>query len=53
MVGRIPNSILIPFSDGIGQQGSLFKEKEELINFFEDQKIPRDKELICYCVLGP
>lgn len=52
MAGRIPNSILIPFTDGIGQQGFLFKEKEELIKFFEDQKIPKDKELVYYCVLG-
>jgi len=52
MAGRIPNAILIPFTDGIGQQGFLFKEKDELIKFFEEQKIPKDKELVCYCVLG-
>lgn len=52
MAGRIPNSILIPFTDGMGQQGFLFKEKEEMKNFFEEQKIPKDKEMICYCILG-
>jgi thiosulfate/3-mercaptopyruvate sulfurtransferase len=51
MVGRIPNSILIPFTDGMGQHGFLFKEKKELEKFFEEQKIPKDKELVYYCVL--
>jgi thiosulfate/3-mercaptopyruvate sulfurtransferase len=52
MAGRIPNSILIPFTDDMRQQGFLFNEKEEMEKFFEEQKIPKDKEVVCYCVLG-
>lgn len=52
MAGRIPNSVLFPFTDGIGEKGSLFKEKDELAKIFEEQKIPKDKELVCYCALG-
>jgi thiosulfate/3-mercaptopyruvate sulfurtransferase len=37
---------------GMGQQGFLFKEKEEMEKFFEEQKIPNDKKVVCYCVLG-
>jgi thiosulfate/3-mercaptopyruvate sulfurtransferase len=52
MAGRIPNSVLFPFTDGVGEKGSLFKEKGELVKIFEEQKIPKDKELVCYCALG-
>lgn len=52
IAGRIPNSILFPFTDGVGEHGSLFKEKDELVSIFEEQKIPKDKELVCYCTLG-
>lgn len=51
MAGRIPNSTLFPFTDGVGQQGFLFKEKEDLIKLFEEKQIPKDKEIVCYCVL--
>ncbi len=52
MAGRIPNSTLFPFTDGVGDKGSLFKERDELVRIFEEQKIPKDKELVCYCALG-
>ncbi|MDE1866334.1 MAG: sulfurtransferase [Thaumarchaeota archaeon] len=52
MNGRIPNAVLLPFTDGVGEKGSLFKEKDELVQIFEEQKIPKDKELVCYCALG-
>ncbi len=52
MAGRIQNAILFPFTDGIGEEGSLFKDKDELLRIFNEQQIPRDKELVCYCTLG-
>lgn len=52
MAGRIPNATLLPFTDGVGQTGFLFKDKEDLIKLFEEKQIPKDKELICYCALG-
>jgi thiosulfate/3-mercaptopyruvate sulfurtransferase len=52
MAGRIPNSIFFPFTEGVGVGGSLFKEKDELSQIFNEQQIPKDKELVCYCTLG-
>ncbi len=52
MAGRIPNSILLPFTDGVGARGFIFKEKDDLIKLFEEKQIPKDKELVCYCALG-
>lgn len=52
MAGRIPNAALLPFTDGVGQSGFLFKDKEDLIKLFEEKQITKDKELICYCALG-
>lgn len=52
MAGRIPNAILIPFTDGIGEKGSLFKEKEDLEKIFSEQNIPKETEVVCYCALG-
>ncbi|MGI0082003.1 MAG: sulfurtransferase [Nitrosopumilaceae archaeon] len=52
IAGRIPNSILLPFTDGIGERGFIFKEKDDLIKLFEEKQIPKDKELVCYCALG-
>ncbi len=37
---------------GVGDKGSFFKEKDELVKIFEEQKIPKYKELVCYCALG-
>ncbi|MDE1811590.1 MAG: sulfurtransferase [Thaumarchaeota archaeon] len=52
MAGKIPNAILFPFTDGVGEEGLLFKEKDELLRIFDEQQIPKDKELVCYCALG-
>ncbi|MGI0009931.1 MAG: sulfurtransferase [Nitrosopumilaceae archaeon] len=52
IAGRIPNATLLPFTDGVGQSGFLFKDKEDLIKLFEEKQIPKNKELICYCALG-
>lgn len=52
MAGRIPNAILFPFTDGVGEEGYLFKDKDELLRIFSEQQISRDKELVCYCALG-
>ncbi len=52
MAGKIPNAILFPFTDGVGEGGSLFKEKDELLRIFNEQQIPKGKELVCYCALG-
>jgi thiosulfate/3-mercaptopyruvate sulfurtransferase len=49
MAGRILNAILFPFTEGVGKGGSLFKEKDELSQIFNEQQIPKDKKLICYC----
>ena len=31
----------------VGKSSSLFKEKDELVRIFNDQKKQKDKELIC------
>lgn len=50
--GHIPNSILIPFTDGLGQGGAMFESEEYLQNMFAQKKIPSDREAICYCMHG-
>lgn len=50
--GRIPNATLFPFTEGVGENGFLFREKDELLHIFNEQQIPKDKELVCYCTLG-
>lgn len=52
LASRIPNATLFPFTEGVGNDGFLFKEKNELVHIFGEQKIPRDRELVCYCTLG-
>lgn len=50
--GHIPKSILLPFTDGLGQNGFIFDSKESLESAFQQKQIPSDKELICYCTHG-
>lgn len=50
--GHIPNSVLVPFTDGVGQTGFLFDKKESLQSLFVQKQIPSDKEVICYCSHG-
>ena len=52
MAGRILNAVLFPFTEGVGEDGSLFKEKDELSQIFTEQQMPKGKELVCYCALG-
>lgn len=49
---HIPHSTLCPFTDGVGQDGFLFEKKESLQNLFEQKQIPKDGEIICYCMHG-
>jgi thiosulfate/3-mercaptopyruvate sulfurtransferase len=48
--GHIPGSILSPFTDGLGQNGFLF-DTESLASLYAE-KIPKDKEIVCYCMHG-
>lgn len=50
--GHIPSSILFPFTDGIGQSGTLLDTRESLEGLFSQRQIPKDKELVCYCMHG-
>jgi thiosulfate/3-mercaptopyruvate sulfurtransferase len=50
--GHIPYSTLFPFTDGVGQDGFLFDKKESLQNLFAQKQIPKDGEIICYCMHG-
>jgi thiosulfate/3-mercaptopyruvate sulfurtransferase len=50
--GHIPSSVLLPFTDGIGQGGFLFDAKESLEILFAQKQISNEKETICYCTHG-
>jgi thiosulfate/3-mercaptopyruvate sulfurtransferase len=52
MQARIPGSILHNWEEGLGDNGSIFKSKEELQKDFENNGITPDKEIICYCHSG-
>jgi thiosulfate/3-mercaptopyruvate sulfurtransferase len=50
--GHIPNSVLLPFTDGLGQGGFLLDSKESLQSLFAQRQIPNENEIICYCMHG-
>ncbi len=50
--GHLPNSILTPFTDGLGLNGKILQEKPFLENLFNERKIPKDSEIVCYCQHG-
>ncbi len=52
MGGHLPNSKLIPFTEGIGYDGKLFRDKDYLETLFSQNQISKDKEIICYCMHG-
>ena len=52
MSGHLPKAILIPFTDGIGTNGEIFSEKTNLEKLFSERQIPKDKEIVCYCMHG-
>lgn len=52
MGGHLPNSKLIPFTDGIGNDGKLFHDPEFLKMMFLKNHVSKDKEIVCYCMHG-
>jgi len=52
MMGHLPNSKLIPFTEGISYTGKLFQEKDLLEKIFSQNNISKDSEIICYCMHG-
>ncbi|GBL41966.1 putative thiosulfate sulfurtransferase [Nitrosarchaeum sp.] len=52
MGGHLPNSKLIPFTDGIAYDGKLFQNKNFLQNLFSQNQISKDSEIVCYCMHG-
>ena len=52
MQARIPGSILHNWDEGLGDDGLMFKSKEELEKDFESKGITNNKEIICYCHSG-
>ena len=52
MGGHLPNSKLIPFTEGIGNDGKIFRDKESLVKLFSQNQISKDKEIVCYCMHG-
>ena len=52
MGGHLPKAMLIPFTDGIGTNGKIFSDKENLEKLFSERQIPEDKEIVCYCMHG-
>ncbi|MCH8914840.1 MAG: sulfurtransferase [Thaumarchaeota archaeon] len=50
--GHLPNSKLIPFTEGIGYNGKLFRDKKSLEALFLQNQISKDKEIVCYCMHG-
>ncbi|MDH5568256.1 MAG: rhodanese-like domain-containing protein [Nitrosopumilus sp.] len=52
MSGHLPNSKLIPFSEGIGYNGNLFRDKKFLDELFLQNNVSKDKEIVCYCMHG-
>ncbi len=52
MGGHLPNSKLIPFTEGIAYDGKLFQNKIFLQNLFSQNQISKDSEIVCYCMHG-
>jgi thiosulfate/3-mercaptopyruvate sulfurtransferase len=52
MQAKIPGSILDNWEKGLGSSGEMMKSKEELEKGFEEKRIGKDKEIICYCHSG-
>ena len=52
MGGHLPNSKLIPFTEGIAYDGKLFQNKSFLQNLFSQNQVSKDSEIVCYCMHG-
>ncbi len=48
--GHLPGAILLPHTRGLGDAGMHFMDSEKLEKIFSE--IPRDKEIVCYCMHG-
>lgn len=51
MGGHLPTSKLIPFTEGISYD-KIFQDKSFLQNLFNDNQIPKDRQIVCYCMHG-
>jgi len=51
MGGHLPNSKLIPFTEGISYD-KIFQDKSFLQNLFSDNQVPKDSQIVCYCMHG-
>jgi len=51
MGGHLPNSKLIPFTEGISYD-KLFQDESFLQNLFADNQIPKESQIVCYCMHG-
>ena len=49
---RIPGSILHNWEEGIGNDGKMLKDRNDLILDLERKGISKDKEIVCYCHSG-
>ncbi|MEW5841174.1 rhodanese-like domain-containing protein [Nitrososphaera sp.] len=52
MQARVPDSVLLNWEDGVGQNGTAFLAADELRKEFESKGIAPDKEVVCYCHSG-
>lgn len=50
--GRIPNAVLLPFTEGVGEGGMAFRAGDDLVKLFGEHQVPQDGEIVCYCALG-
>jgi thiosulfate/3-mercaptopyruvate sulfurtransferase len=50
--GHIPSSILVPFTDGLGQGGFMLESREYLSNLFAQRQITAQNQIVCYCTHG-
>lgn len=49
---RIPGSVLHNWEEGIGNNGKMIKDRDELISEFENKGFTKNKEVVCYCHSG-
>jgi len=52
MAGHLPGAILLPFTSGVGTDGRMFQDSRDLERLFSSEGIPKNKEVICYCMHG-
>ena len=52
MAGHLPGATLLPFTSGVGTDGRMFQASRDLERLFSSEDIPKDKEIVCYCMHG-